>query len=778
MKSYLRFLSRNKLYAAIEVMGLSLALGFIIILASYAKTEFSVGTKQPLSKEIYVIGQQEGFGMTLGTAEEFFPSIPEIKSWTRLADYGDIDITVDGEYYKAPACALDTNFLKLFDYRLIGCDKNRILPSSDQVIISESFAKKAFGGDDPIGRTVSHGGKDLIVSGVLQDFEVHDVFQYCDVFLSMEAVKNMVHRMDQFGSVHTFLTLADGAKPEAVADKLLDKYCEYWDFYNRDASKGGFIYGSSLTRLDKMYFSGFETYDMIRTGDKNTVEMLILVVLVLLVSAIFNYINLTVAQAGKRAREMATRMLMGESRSGILRRYVFESFIFTLGCFILGCMIAATVHPLMCRLLSTDESLLHADWFSVIIASVLIAAVSLISGLLPAMISSRFEPIDVVKGNYRLRSKMLFSRVFIICQNVISTVLIAVALTMTLQMRYLVNIPYGYNTKDIIELQTGALGYRNFNVQNELASRLRALPQVEEVGMYTNSPFHSSNNGIHGEDGQMMWMSVTSLDSISFNILGFKVLEQYSAPLNGLYWFTEDAQRRYGITEQNRTAGRMIDGVPEYECCGIVADFRTHDALNTPFEDTHNVVMLKNDLCAGMLIKTIGDRMEAFEAVSRTWQRMAKEYLGIPIETRMTYIDDQLSESLTSDRNTMMLVCIFMVLSILISTLGLFAMSVYYSDQQKKAISLHKIFGADIRQAVLKLSRQFVVSSLLAIAIATPISIRLMEHYLEGFYNRIAFPWWALVASGMLSFIISVLCILSQTLKTASANPVESIKSE
>ena len=125
MKSYLRFLSRNKLYAAIEVMGLPLALGFIIILASYAKTEFSVGTKQPLSKEIYIIGTSDFFGMTLGTAEEFFPSIPEIKSWTRMSEVdGDgIDVTIGEDYYHVTSVALDTNFLKLFDYNLTGCSR-------------------------------------------------------------------------------------------------------------------------------------------------------------------------------------------------------------------------------------------------------------------------------------------------------------------------------------------------------------------------------------------------------------------------------------------------------------------------------------------------------------------------------------------------------------------------------------------------------------------------------------------------------------------------------
>lgn len=777
MKSYFTFLSRNKLYAAIEVLGLALAFGFIIILASYARTEFSVGTKQPLSKKIYVIGQQDGFGMTLGTAEEFFPSIPEIKSWTRIADYGKMDITIGEEYYPVEACAVDTNFLQLFDYRLTGCDKDRILPSTDQVIISESFAKTAFAGENPIGRTITKKDKSYTITGIIEDFGASDVINYCDLFLCMDVMNDMVQRMDQFGSVHTFVSLADGTNPDDIAEKLLDKYCAYWDWYDRDASKGGFLYGSSLTRLDNIYFSGKESYDVIRVGDKKTVEILLIVALVLLVSAIFNYINLTVAQAGKRAKEMATRRLMGESQAGIIRRYIFESFLFTLGCFVLGCVLAFCLRPKMNELLSTDIPL-YFDWTSAVVALVLICIISLISGLLPATISSRFKPIDVVKGTFRLQSKMVFSRVFIVCQNVLSTVLIAVALTMTLQMRYLVNMPCGYNTADLIELKTGALGFRNVDAQNELVKRLKALPCVEEVGKYLNTPIHCSNNGLHIGEEKMSWMSVSSLDSVSFKLLGFKVIEQYSAPMDMMCWFSEDTQKRYGITEQNNTLGSMREGVPEYQCCGIIADYMSKDALATPREDSHNIVMIRNDFSFGMLVKVVGDRKEAFAAVGDVWRKMAKEYLGIPKEPSMSYLDDQLTESLSGKRNTMMLVCIFMLLSILISALGLFAMSVYFSDQQKKAIALHKVFGAETGQAVMKLSRPFFASSLIAIALATPISMKLMEYYLEGFYNRIAFPWWVLFAAAVISLLISTLCVLGQTIKTASTNPVKSIVTE
>ena len=135
-----------------SVFGLSVALGFVILLASYAKTEFSVGAKQPLSRQLYVIGAGNSFGMTLGTAEEFFPSVPEIKAWTRISYGGTADVMVGDDYYQAAEISVDTNFFKFFDYRLTGCPKDNVLENEDEVILSESFAKNVFGNEDPIDR--------------------------------------------------------------------------------------------------------------------------------------------------------------------------------------------------------------------------------------------------------------------------------------------------------------------------------------------------------------------------------------------------------------------------------------------------------------------------------------------------------------------------------------------------------------------------------------------------------------------------------------------------
>ena len=189
--TYLKFLSRNKLYTFIEGFGLSVALGFVILLASYARTEFSVGARQPLSKQLYVVGAGDYIGMTLGASEEFFPSIPEIKDWTRIVDMDNTDIMVGDDYYKAAEASVDTNFFNLFDYRLVGCHRDRVLENEDEVILTETFAKKVFGNEDPIGRTLNVDKDKWTVIGVVEDFGPTDVFKHYDLFTSIKRARSV-----------------------------------------------------------------------------------------------------------------------------------------------------------------------------------------------------------------------------------------------------------------------------------------------------------------------------------------------------------------------------------------------------------------------------------------------------------------------------------------------------------------------------------------------------------------------------------------------------------
>ena len=779
MKSYFKFLSRNKLYTAIEAFGLSVALGFVIILGAYATMEYSVGKGNEKAKEIYAVGCGDYLGMTWGTAQEFFPSIPEIKEWTRVSTINNIPgFMVGDNYFQTKIYSIDPNFFEFFGYNVRGCRRDRVLTSKNEAIISESFAAKAFGNVNPIGKTMKCDTLTFKITGVMPDFGRSDIFLPYDVMVSMKYEEEITQRMDNFGETVSFVRLSKDANSDKVAEKLLDKYVVYWKNFDYSRNNNGkFLWGSTLVRMDNLYFSKISIWQL-RQGDKKLVDILVAVAIVLLVCAIFNYINLTVAQAGKRAKEMATRRLLGESVWGVVVRYFKESALFSFASFIIGLLMARCLLPVFNDILNTKISRGFSPQMLPVAMAVLLV-ISFVCGIIPAIVVSRFNPIDVVKGSLKIKNKMWFSKVFIIAQGVVSTALLAIGLTMTLQMHHLYTLPYGYNKDNIIMAFTEGIGY-DLDHQMILAKRLKALPEVVEATPGLGTPLTCGASGVHdGKGDQESWVALCRLDTTAIKMLGFKVLEQYCEPTDGKIWVSESGKRFWGVSAQKPYFG-IRDGKPEYECCGVIADYRTGSAMPNVMDNRFNAIQLisHNDPYFTMLIQTCGDKDIALAAVRRTYSEVAKEIKGMPLEVDCNYIDDRLSGELQTQRNTMSLVLAFMLVSVLISALGMFAMSVYYGEQQRKQIALRKVMGATVGNAVWTLSRRFLVMSAVSIVIATPLSIKAMRHYLSDFVYQIPMPWWVLAAAALFTLAIAFLSIISRTLKVATSNPVESIKTE
>lgn len=783
MKSYFKFLSHNKLYTAIEAFGLSMALAFVIILVSYAFMEYRVGTHQRDAKNLYVVGGGDFLGMTLNTGKEFLPSIPEVKDWTRFGNfYVKKGAVVKQRYFDVKALAIDSNFVQLMGYHCSGCPTNRILTDKRQAIISKSFAKKAFGTVNPIGQVFKCDTLQFKVVGIMDDFDKEDLFEPTDIFVSMKLKEEeeglSKSPMNAFGEIVTIAKLSDNADIGKVKSTLLNKFMGYWkNSWSRERKETAFLWGVSLVRWDQLYFSSI-TCPKFRHGNQTLVDVLLLIAFVLLLSAIFNYINLTVAQIGNRAKEMATRRLLGESVMGVVLCYFREAAFFTAFCSLVAVLLSWAFAPLFNSILDTKIALFSPSvWILLLVAYLVIV---LFSGLLPAIVVSRFNPIDVVKGTLRLRSKMWFSKFFIVAQSAVSMALVVMAVTMMLQMRYLVNMPLGYDTKDILCVSTPFDYPETTNGNAELTARLKSLPQVDEAVAIANNPINSFASAVFDEKGECSsYIRLSVLDSTAMKMLGFKVLERYSNPAPGKLWLSEDAKKAYGVSRKKTWLG-MNGNQHDYEVCGIVADYHCGDALDDFSAGKHNAIRIftPNDWLWEIMVKTHGDHEQALAAVRKVCRQVSKKRMGVPIEMEMEYLDDTLKDALKDKNNMMVLVVTFMGMSIMISALGLLGMSLYFCKQQEKQIALRKVMGASVVNVVWHLSRSFLVYSLVAVIISIPICVKLMQEYLVGFTYRIAFPWWVLLVGIIFTLLVSFVSVMGCTLHAAMRNPVDSIKSE
>lgn len=786
MKSYLVFLSRNKLYAAIQLFGLAVTMGFIILLISFARTEFSVGRNQSLANEIYVAGSGNNISLPVNTPSVLFSSMPEIRDWVRVGQVGSMDILHEDGRLMAKTLAVDTAFFKFFDYELRGTDRRSVMAAADEVIVSESFARKMFPGKDPVGqRLTENGGQTFTIVGVTEDFDADDLFPHVDMLTSMIPEEQRFHSGNFRFTV--FVRLAKGISRKDAEQSLLEQAMKQWNTWKREKGEGHtFLWGASMIPLSDAYFSSVRG-GVVRKGDRNMVVALGLMALVLLISAVFNYINLTLAQVGKRAKETATRRLLGDTIPMVVVRHFAEAIVFVIGSFASAGILALVLRPWFEGLIDT-RIYFFADMRTVLGTAVLTFFTTFIAGLLPAMIISRFKPIDVMRGSFRFYNKTWLSRVFIVLQNCISTTLIAVGLTMAVQMHHLDTLPIGYDTEGIVEIQAYNFG-KGLDELQPLINALKAMPEVKNVGNAVGLPYSCECNGVHildsnGDETPTSWIYQSRMDSTSFNMLRFEIVEQYCFPEEDYLWISEEMRNRYGVSAERPYFGEQTDNGYSYKVCGVIKDYRSHDIMDKPMDDSHNAVKVFNSgtFTVYLLVELHKmDKAKADEALAKIKSlcgKMSVELCGVDKNVCVRPLADALAEPMEKQHNITTLVLCFMGISVLISALGMFGMSISYTEQNSKQIALRRVMGATLGNAVWELARPFILLSLFAAIMSLPFSIMIIQRYLEDFYNRIAFPWWIVAVAIMASLLISFISVIWQTVMVAHRNPVESIRTE
>jgi len=761
MKSYLKFLSRNKLYTAIEFIGLAVSLAFVIIIGSYVWQQYAVTRVNPDRERIYVPGLPDSPGLTYGFPE-VVTEIPDIESVAILCrpalTYENSEVLY--------CAAVNSAFFEMFqNYRFVEGSADALLSPSN-VILPQSFARRL---DLKLGDRMVLSGKEYTVGALLENTK-ETVFQYFEVFLSVEQFNDRWDPFDNFGSTICFLKVRPGTDRQDLYDKL-EALCRkvYPDIYGRV-----FFDHLELSRFDELFF--MDTANAFRHGDLRTIRMLLLVGLLLLLSAIFNYANLSVALTGKRAREMAVRQLNGASRAGIIARYIIESILFTAVCFGAGLLLAEAFCPMMNRLLShPDVSIKVVLTPGYILAYAgLVLAVGAICGVVPAALAGRFETLDVIKGAFRRRNKMIFSKIFIVLQNALAVVLIVLSITMEAQMRKTQHRPMNCNIENIFRLS-----FITMEDDTPLRDALEALPFVKRVGKSAGAP-GSNPGGQYSttRDGKDIMYLYYRMDSTAFRMFGFEILEDFNAPLFNSVWFSDASYAATGLDEDYRDISVLSERATGCDhLAGVFKAFPTNNA-NIGEEDYAIIsVMRPEDIWTGGFdIEVTGDRKEAYTKIMETYEDYAKErevYLNYP-----SWIEDDYAEAWKPARNNMRMVEIFMLLSILISLLGLVAMSAYYADEKSRDIAVRKVFGGTVSSEAWHTIRDYMVLVAIACIIGIPIAAFAAHEYLKVFIYKLEGYWWIFVLAVFLTLGMSLLSVLWQTLKAAKTNPAIELKKE
>ena len=796
MKYFFRFLKNNPLYAVINVVGLALSLMFVILIGDYTYRQFSIDKWHRNHERIYVLGTENGNSLLSwpDCAHSLKDRYPEVEDVCCVYMHNGKIKHEDRVYEEAQGdnagniMLADSNFFRFFDFKMIDGDRETALDSPEKCVVTESLAKALFPDGNALGQPLQIEGTRYVfvsddngdpydsslvytVSGVIKDLDKTVFLNETAVIANFERapqvlgyrLRNDLMASGPLGSTLSFLMLRPGASLEDKIEDLTSYCIESIPVFN--------FYGNTkaaIIPLDDLMFAPQNTGAGLQTGDKSLLGILLAVVLAILMFAVTNYINLTVANTGFRAKEMATRRLLGSDGLGISLELIGESTLMVFISFIIGGALALLLEDKVAVLFKGKIDILKdINLATVSVSLVFIILTGVISGIMPTVSLSRYKPIDVVKGSFRYHSKMVLSRIFIILQNVITMTMMAATLTILLQMSHLVKAPLGYNTENIYRVSS--------DNPEVLRNTLKSQPFIQGIGSFSGTSLDGNYRSMStrkDKDNNNLLVYLTTWDKEFIDIMGINLVKDNHLSGDVKYINEELAGKlSLGDGESEVTWG---DG-KVMQVAGIFSNFHMTNILD-PYQPFMITVKDTDEIeDPNFMVKTDGS-----PDARKKLCDLIKEVDGTTedLDWKLQSVDDNIKASLNEEKNTMRIVSIFTGVAVLISILGFIGMSLFFIRQRKKEIGVRRIMGSTTNEVLSLLLTKFCAPLLVSFIFAVPLSWFVMGKWLEGFSYRIGLSPWIFIASGAVSLLIAVVSIFFQTLHAAHSNPADAIRAE
>lgn len=506
-------------------------------------------------------------------------------------------------------------------------------------------------------------------------------------------------------------------------------------------------------------------------GNKGLLVILLSAVIAILLFAVTNYINLTVANTGMRAKEMATRRLLGSSTNEIISKLVGESILVVLISFLIGLGLSFIFQDDIASMFR-GRIMLENDFTPGTVGTSIcfIVLTGLLAGIIPGLQISAFKPIDVVKGSFRYKSKMLFSRVFIMVQNLITVVMLTLSLVVALQINGLVNAPLGINTKDVLFISPDEPGD-----SEAILSTLQGLPCVQKIGFSRGSCLSlgmSSMSLRKDRAGAIHLIYQASLDKEALDIYGVEILDDYGTS-DGAVYINEKMKEALGLSDsdreikwQDRDVEQVAGVFKNFHKGNILADIREF-AIYLKEPET-----MKNP---DFVVKTDGSD-EAVRIIKAAIAEVITDRKDI--DWVVQNLEEEVASQFEEERNVLHIVLMFTGIALLISIFGFIGMSLFFIRQRRSEIAVRRIMGGSVREVILLMLVKFCAPLLVSCLVAVPVAYYVSLRWLQDFSYRISLGAWIFILTCAISLLIAVLSILWQTIHAVRRNPAEGIKTE
>ncbi|WP_435357055.1 ABC transporter permease [Emticicia sp. SJ17W-69] len=810
IKIAFRNLWKNKTYTAINIIGLSVAFGSSILLYLTSAFELSFDNFHKDSDRIFRLyfssKQKDGTSNISGTmAYPLTPALkadfPELEGVTRI-NWGANSVVYKDKKFDKMIRSADADFLKMFSFPLLKGNVNTSLSALNNIVISKNMADDIFGKEEPMGKQLmlDIAGKlsPFIVTGVMDDFPENSSIEY-DAYIRTETFPEYERMKNEWNSQNheVFVKLPPNVS-QAAFEKRLEPFLQKYMKANFDAAKKegqpknelGQYFSLLLTPLNDIHFDT-ATVSGQGTSKAYVYTLLTIAGLILLIASI-NFINLTVATSLTRAKEVGVRKSLGANKSQLFLQNWGEAFLVCSVALIIGLGLAYASLPQFNKMFRSHLSINNFLVLSnLIILAVGFLLVTFIAGGYPAMVASRFNIVEVLKGKLTMKKPGFLRNSLITTQFTIACLLISCTIVVFQQLKYLRTKPLGYNKEQVISVPINGAMQGSIAVE-KMRNELLKYPSIVSIsGSRINIGRGLDGSSSKSMSGFNYYPNANNLDD-SREILTHWVFVEYDflktmdiKPLQG-----RDFSKQFGtdstaivVTEsfakqmgEKNAVDKFImpdSSVGRIKIIGVVPDFNLY-SLHEKREAITLQLTRKMRGVTYILVRVNPQNMSAsMDLVKKTWKEIAPE-----TEFQGSFIDENVNRWYKKEERLSQIFTTAAGIAILLSCMGLFAIALIVIEQRTKEIGVRKVLGASIPNIVTLISKDFLKLVLVAFVIATPIGYYLMSKWLEDFAYKTDLSWWIFALAGIASLVIALITVSYQSIKAALMNPVKSLKTE
>jgi putative ABC transport system permease protein len=776
-------------YNTPNILGLAFGLSVSLLIMFWLWDEMSFDKFHDNGSRIYRIingtpGDEDGW---VGTAAQLAPELtemyPEIERFVRIDQKEYVVQYHDKIQNETRIILADSNFFELFTYELVKGSVDNVLDDLNAIVISEKSAEKYFGEEDPINQILLLNDVAYNVTGVIRDLPPNTYHQF-DFVIRFEKIDEGVfgsNYMECWGcqNFESYILITENAEPDYLQSKVREFFVDDGD-YKREFNN------LTLQPIENIHFE-YIRGNVQPEFPRKYIFLYASLAMIVLVLAIINNINLTVAIAPIRSKEVGLKKIMGAGRNGLIFHFIFEAFFFTLISFLVALALTRLALPLLNNLTGRTIIIHHQDMRFLLFLAALIIFISLASGIYPAIMLSKFSPIDVLKGVFSGRKKAAFRNLLVTIQFVISISFIIGTFIFIKQINFIRNKNLGYNKEQVLNIRLFTNEIKSREEINAFFSKIDALKnelgKLSDVLYTSNNSFNPSNmNRNHGitwegqKEDDHLSMFIISGDKNMIPMLEFEMLEGDDQVKNferrgkDAYIINKSAMKALEWEEYDGKFFSIFGENRPGEIIGVCDNFHyrsLHHEIGPCviiLSEYGNQISLK--VRGGNLSETISEVKGVYESI----------FSKSPFE--FYFLDQEFDKLYKTDIRMSRAVSYLTIISIIIACMGIFGLSSYLAIQRTKEIGIRKVMGSSVSQIIYILTFDVVRWVLVSFIIAAPLTYYFLIQWLDNFAYKTSLSWWIFALGVITVMFIALLTVIFQSVKAALKNPTEALRYE